>query len=123
MEYFKNKILKTKIKYHKGLSKERWFQLGLMEQLANIGTEIGRAIDWRKKNNQEYSQKVFFRGLELLSLTIDDPKNQNHRLKELCRLYEVLGDYFFGDNEYKSTDELWEKYFYQFNYAVRNLNI
>ncbi len=95
-----------------------------MEQLANIGTEIGRAIDWRKKNNQEYSQKVFFRGLELLSLTIDDPKNQNHRLKELCRLYEVFRRLFFlGIIEYKSTDELWEKYFYQFNYAVRNLNI
>ena len=104
---------------HKELAQGRWFEFNLMEQMANIGAEIGRAINWRKKNKMEYSQKAFLRGLELLSLTIDDPKNCNHRLKELCRLYEVLGDYFIGENEYKSSDELWEKYFHAFNYAAR----
>ncbi|MFH1610936.1 MAG: hypothetical protein ABIA91_03545 [Patescibacteria group bacterium] len=104
---------------HKELANGKWFEFSLIDQLSNIGTEIGRAINWRKKDNKEYSQKSFFRGLELLSLTIDDPKNRNHRLKEFCRLYEMLGDYFIGDNQYKSTDELWEKYFYQFNYAAR----
>jgi len=105
---------------HKELANEKWFEYSLIEQMANIGAEIGRAINWRRKNNLEYSKKAFFRGLELLSLTIDDPKNKNHRLKELCRLYEVLGDYFFGKNEYNSNNVFFEKYFYQFNYATRN---
>lgn len=106
---------------HKELASGKWFEFSLIHQLSNIGAEIGRAINWRKKGNKEYSEKSFFRGLELLSLTIDDPKNKNHRLKELCRLYEMLGDYFIGNNEYKSTDKQWEKYFYQFNYAVMNV--
>lgn len=105
---------------HKELVQGRWFEFSLFEQLANIGAEIGRAIKWRKKGSLEYSQKAFFRGLELLSLTIDDPKNTNHHLKELCRLYETLGDYFVGDNQYQSSDALWEKYFYYFNQLASN---
>lgn len=105
---------------HKNLANGRWFEFNLLEQMANIGAEISRSLNWRKKGDLEYSQQAFFRGLELLSLTIDDPKNKNHRLKELCRLYEVLGDYFFGNNQYSSTPESFEKYFYQFNYAARH---
>jgi hypothetical protein len=108
---------------HKHLANGRWFELNLMEQLANVGAEIGRAINWRKKGNRQYSEQAFFRGLELLSLTIDDPKNKNHRLKELCRLKETLGDYFMGDNQYKSSDESWNKYFYQYNYAARRSKV
>ena len=29
-----------------------------------------------------------------------------------------IEDYFIYDNEYYSTDELWQKYFYNFNYAA-----
>lgn len=68
---------------HKNLTHGQWFELNLMQQMSNIGAEIGRAIDWRKKNNSEYSKQAFFRGLELLNLTIDDPKNSGIKLKEL----------------------------------------
>lgn len=106
---------------HQHLASGRWFELNLMEQMANIGAEIGRAINWRRQANPLYSQQAFFRGLELLWLTIEDPQNRGARLKELCRLKEVLADYFMGDNQYQSSDELWEKYFYPFNYAARRL--
>jgi hypothetical protein len=105
---------------HKELASGRWFEFSLVEQLANVGAEVGRAINWRKKGNNEQSQSAFFRGLELLSLSIDDPKNRSHRLRELCRLYEVLGDYFVGDNLYGSTDKKWEDYFNFFNLAARS---
>ncbi len=42
------------------------------------------------------------------------------RLKELTRVYENIGDYFYGDNVYKPSDLLWQKYFYNFAFAVRN---
>jgi hypothetical protein len=102
---------------HKELAKGRWFKFSLMEQLANVGSDIERTISWKKKGNLEYSQKAFERALELLDLTIADPKNRK-RLKEILRMREALADHFFFDNEYQTTDECWQKYFYQFNYAA-----
>ena len=96
---------------------ERWCKFSLLEQMANIGAEIGRAINWSKKSNEE-SQKFFERGLELLDLTIEDPKNKK-RLKELLLVRETLADYFCFDNIYGSTDENINNYFYAFNYAAR----
>ena len=102
--------------FHKKLSKERWHIMPFFEQMANIGAEIGRAINWRLKD-KKMSLTAFERGLELLDLTIEDVKNRKH-LKEICRLRETLADYFYFDNIYNSTDESWNKYFYGFNYAV-----
>lgn len=99
---------------HKDLAAGRWFEISCIEQLANVGADVGRAINWKKKGDNERSRAAFYRALELLSLTIDDLKNKS-RLKELTRLYEVLVDYFEGENEYGSSDNIWEKYFYFFN--------
>ena len=104
--------------YHPDITPVRWFKLSLWEQLANIGAEVGRAISWKNKNELKDSQNAFFRALELLFLTIDDPKNKP-RLKELCRLQEVLGDYFMGENQYGSTDENLNNYFLFFNFLAR----
>jgi hypothetical protein len=83
-----------------------------------VGSEVERAINWKNKDNRQYSQMAFERALELLSLTIDDPKNKS-RLKEPTRLYELLVDYFVGDNSFGSSDKLWHNYFLAFAYAVR----
>jgi len=102
---------------HKRLSEGGWEKLSLCQQMANIGAEVGRAITWKNKN-RKYSQQAISRALELLYLSIDDKKNIS-RLKELTRIYEGLGDYFYGDNSFCSTDSLWENYFYNFTYAAR----
>jgi patatin-like phospholipase/acyl hydrolase len=102
---------------HKGLAQGRWFKLSLIEQLANVGMDVERSIRWKQKNNIEQSNQAFERALDLISLSILDPKNRK-RLKELTRTREMLIDYFVYDNEYASTDQLWHNYFYPFNYAV-----
>lgn len=102
---------------HNNLTKGNWNKISFFEQMANIGSEVSRTINWRKKN-KHYSDMAFDRALELLALTIDDARNIG-RLRELTRLKEVLADYFVFDNEYKSSDDLWQKYFYSFNYAAR----
>jgi len=102
---------------HKELAEGRWFELSLVEQLANVGSDIHRTISWKKKGNLEYSQKAFERALELLYLTIEDPKNKK-RLKEIVRTRAALIDHFVYDNEYNTTDDIWENYFYQFGYAA-----
>lgn len=68
--------------------------------------------------NEKYCSKSVGRALELLALTIDNVTVKSH-LKELTRLREVILDYFYGDNEFCSSEILWEKYFNPFNRAVR----
>jgi len=88
--------------------------------MANIGAEIGRAINWKNKD-KKMSRACFERGLELLDFTIEDPKNKK-RLRELLRVRETLSDYFMFDNIYGSSDEKWNNYFYPFNYVCRAKN-
>jgi hypothetical protein len=96
---------------HPSLAAGRWHTLSLVEQMANIGSEVERALNWLNKNNAEYSRLALLRALELLGLTIADPRHRR-RLKEITRLREVLLDFFLGDNEFHSTD------FYGFSYAL-----
>jgi hypothetical protein len=101
---------------HASLAAGRWQTFSLMEQLANVGSEVERTLNWLKKGNPEYSRLAFLRALELLDLTISDPRHR-HRLKELTRLRESLLDFFLGDNEFHSTEKIWRSYFYGFAYA------
>ncbi len=92
--------------------------MSIVEQLANIGGEIGRAVKWRQKNNPAYSGKAAERALELIDFTLDDPKNIK-RLREIARLREAAADYFFGDNTWGSTDKSWSRYVSHFATAAR----
>lgn len=103
--------------YHPTLTQEKWNSLSKVEQLGNIGSEVSRAINWRKKN-PSYMRESIYRGLELLDLSIKDPKN-SISLKEILRLRECINDYFFGNNVYGSSDVLWNKYFLAYGVAAR----
>lgn len=103
---------------HKGLTPDRWFKFSIFEQLANVGCDIERTICWRNSNNINDSEQAFARALELLDLTIADPKNNGSHRKEIIRVREALIDYFVYDNEYSSTDAIWQAYFFDFNYAA-----
>src|SRR3990167_5108033 len=105
---------------HQQMAYGRWQKFTLIEQMANIGSEVFRAIKWRRKKNanKEYAQLAFERALELFDLTINDPKNRQ-RLKEVIRAREAFADYFLYDNKYRTTRKFWQNYFYSFNYAAR----
>jgi hypothetical protein len=103
---------------HKDLASGRWFQLTFMEQMANIGSEVERSLNWRAKNNADYSQKAFERVLELMDLTLEDMRNVA-RFKELARVREAAVDFFAGSNQFLSTDISWKRYFACFTYAAR----
>ena len=89
-----------------------------IEQMANIGSEVERALNWRAKNNAAYCQQAFERALELMDLTLESA-GRPARLKEVARLREALVDYFFGTNEFMSTEAAWRSYFLCFAYAAR----
>lgn len=103
---------------HRQLASGHWQKLTFAEQMAHVGSEVGRAISWKKKGHPQYSREAFWRALELLGLTIDTAVSAS-RLKELTRLYETLVDYFAGQNQFASSDSLWRNYFSAFNFAAR----
>ena len=102
---------------HPELAAGKWQSLSLFNQLGNAGSEVSRARIFEQKNPEQF-KKAIFRALELLDLTIQDPKNRP-RLKEICRAREVLTDVVFGDNQYKTTLADLDQYFTQFAIAAR----
>ena len=103
---------------HSTPAQGRWSQMSLCEQMANVGSEISRALNWRNKSKDDFSKKAVNRALDLLDLTIG-PIRKYSRLKELFRVREGLVDYFYGENKFSSSEVLWRKYFDHFNYAAR----
>ena len=103
---------------HKDLAAGRWNQMKFVEQMANIGSEVERALNWQAKHNADYTQKAYERALELVDLTLDCAISPT-RLKELARTREAIVDYFSGSNQFMSTESSWRKYFSGFTYAVR----
>lgn len=103
---------------HKDLAAGRWRKLSFLEQMANIGSEVERALNWQAKHNAAYCQQSFERSLELIDLTLDSLEGFA-RLKEVARLREAIVDYFAGANQFKFTDKSLRKYFLNFIYAVR----
>jgi len=103
---------------HKNLAAGRWKELSFVEQMANIGSEVERALNWQAKHNEDYCQQAFERSLELIDLTLDSVKSFP-RLKELCRLREALAEYFSGTNQFKFTETSLRNYFSNFLYAAR----
>jgi hypothetical protein len=101
---------------HKELISGKWAQMSLMEQLANVGSEVSRTSKWKKKENEIYAQNSFERALELLDLTIlHSPRFP--ATKELCRAREEICKHF-----YESDADEFEKlnrYFLPFALAVR----
>lgn len=99
---------------HQDLANGQWRTMVLAEQLANVGSEFERAWSWRAKGNSQYAENALDRMLELLDLTITDPRWQGAKLKELLRLREAVCEEWLkgGDSAPKDLS----KYF--LNFAV-----
>lgn len=102
-------------------TKDSWFTLSIMKQLTFVGHRVGLVIDLRKKGNIAQVNDELEKALQLLEFTIIDPKNVK-RLSEITKIKEALIDDFRGNNEYKSTDEGWLKYFAFFEHLVKTNN-
>ena len=102
---------------HKELAEGRWFQFSLAEQLANIGSEVGRAHKWRGKDENIFWGAIE-RALELFDLTLGDLRWRD-RLKEIARIREIFCDAVFGGKEYGTSLSDLERYFLSFAYTTR----
>lgn len=105
--------------FHATLTPERWWTMTIAEQLGNVGSEVSRAIKNKEQGDRKRFDGALARLLELMDLTIADPRWRNHRLKELCRAREVVCDFLVGNNEYRSTAESLMAYFDWFALRAR----
>lgn len=103
---------------HKELASGRWFQLSLAEQLGNVGSEYERAISWKMRRDQEQFNNSFERYLELLDLTISDPRYSVARKRELLRVREVSCEELLGEVQNRELGAF-KDFFYYFMLAAR----
>ena len=90
----------------------RWYLMSLPEQLANIGSEVGRSAKWQGKDEEKFKGAIE-RALELFDLTLEDQRWKG-RLFEIGRVKELFFDGISGRNEYKTDLKDLENYFYPF---------
>jgi hypothetical protein len=102
---------------HPGLAGGRWQELTLAEQLANVGAEVGR-MRRRLGPGGVASSPAFERALELLDLTLADPRWRGRR-KEIARAREILCDAALGGQEYGATLDDLDRYFLAFAVLAR----
>ena len=94
-----------------------WNKLSLLEQLGNIGSEVGRSIKAYEKKDKSFDSALF-RALDLFEVTAKCWINSHpNRVKEILRAKEEYLRLFFDDN-FKDAENI-ERYFMYFAYAAR----
>jgi hypothetical protein len=97
----------------------RWKTMTLAEQLGNVGSEVERVFTWRRKGREELAAGAFDRSLDLIDLTLSDPRWRGAKRKELARMREFLCEMVLGENSYGMTEEFFTQYFLAFARAGR----
>ena len=91
-----------------------------MEQLGNVGTEVGRAARARESGNEQRAVNAMWRALELFDLTLADERWSGPRRREIARARELVCDFLAGDNVYGSSSASLDRYFLPFAIAARS---
>jgi hypothetical protein len=102
---------------HRELAAGRWGRLSLAEQLANVGSEVGRLRRFSGQD-ERLAAGAFERALELLDLTLADVRWRG-RFREIARARELLCDAAAGGGEYGSTLDAVDRYFLAFAVSAR----
>ena len=103
---------------HVGLAAGRWAQLTLVEQLANIGSEVGRAARAKTRGADDRFESALRRSLELFDLTLADGRWRGRR-REIARARELVCDFLVGDNVHGSSESSLDAWFLPFAVAAR----
>ena len=96
----------------------RWSKFSLFEQMGHIGSEISRARLCQEQKDAVACTNSLERAFELVDLTIAD-KRWQQRLKEVCRLRELLADQYGTTKIYQVSLNDLEGYCMDFALAAR----
>jgi len=98
---------------HRGLLESRWHGFSLAMQMGNIGSEVNRLMQWKGKDAIRASASLG-RALELIDLTISDPR-WKHRVGEFLRLREVVADAAQDAPSFSVSTDMFKNYFLHFS--------
>ena len=95
------------------VDRDRWRRLSLLEQMGNIGSEVGRTIKAKKRGDD--FEPALIRALDLFDATVEPLiADKSHRAKEVLRARDQ-----FLHALYTREDDKIEEYFMQFALAAR----
>jgi len=98
---------------------ERWPTLELVDQLANVGSEVERAIRAHESGNATRWEHAQARALELFDLTATDPRWQGARRREILRAREEFCRLFHAADVPPASADGLRRYFLAFAVAAR----
>ena len=105
---------------HTDLAAGRWKSLSLVEQLANIGSEVDRAIRAHEAGRADRRDAAVNRGLELFDLTAADDRWRGAPRREVLRAREEFCALFWRDPAPSGAAESLSRYFLHFAVAARS---
>jgi len=108
----------TSARGHAGLAAGRWKSLTLIEQLANVGSEVDRAIRAHKAGRTDRRDAAVDRCLELFDLTAADDRWRGARRREVLRAREEFCALFWGGGERQEAAASLSRYFLYFALAA-----
>ena len=104
---------------HADLAGGRWQTMSLPAQLANIGSEVERAIRAHRAANTPRFEGAFARALELFDLTATDPRWRGPRRREILRARELFCALFYAASPAVGDADFLSRYFLQFAVIAR----
>lgn len=104
---------------HADLAGGRWRSLTLIEQLANVGSEVDRAIKAHEAGRADRRDAAVNRGLELFDLTAADDRWRGPKRREVLRAREEFCALFWGDYDSPGGAASLSRYFLYFAVAAR----
>lgn len=104
--------------HHPTLADGRWSSMPIVEQLANIGSEVERTLGWKAKGQTEKCRLAFDRALELFDLTLASTRNVA-RLREVARARDEFCDLVLETGEYATDEATVRRYYLQFALSAR----
>ncbi len=97
----------------------QWERFSLVEQLANVGSEVERAIRAHATGHTVRFDNALGRALSLFDMTATDPRWAGHRRREVLRAREEFCRLFFeADPPFNSAEGL-RRYFLAFGVLAR----
>lgn len=102
------------------IDRQRWAQMSIYEQMGNISSEVGRAINATRAGKEKRAQGAIDRAVDLLDATVEVLIQQKSpRVKEVLRARDEFLRLFYDGTFDEDADNI-ARYFNLFAIAARS---